>query len=45
MENKKIYLPAGIAIVPLNAEDLLTTSGGWDENDNWSDDVFDGGSL
>ncbi len=35
---KKIYLPAEITVVPL-AGDLLTTSGN-DENDNWSDDVF-----
>ena len=36
---KRIYLPAEIEIVPL-AGDLLTTSGGYDENDNWFDDVF-----
>lgn len=36
---KRIYLPAEIEIVPLNAGDLLTTSGN-DENDNWSDDIF-----
>ena len=40
METKKTYLPANIEIVPLNAGDLLTTSGGYDETDNWSDDIF-----
>ena len=39
MENKKNYLPAEIAIVPLNAGDLLTTSGS-DALDNWKDDIF-----
>ncbi len=41
---KKNYLPAIITIVPLNAGDLLTTSG-WDGSDNWSDDIFDGPRL
>lgn len=36
---KKIYLPAEITVVPL-AGDLLTTSGGYDGTDNWFDDVF-----
>ena len=45
METKKTYLPAKITIAPLNAGDLLSTSGGWDENDNWSDDPFDDGYL
>ena len=44
MENKKIYLPAGIAIVPLNAGDLLETSGN-DAVDNWKSDIFDDGHL
>ena len=44
MEQKKqAYLPAIVEIVPLNAGDLLATSGGWDGTDNWSDDIFDGG--
>ena len=43
MENKKIYLPAGIAIVPLNAADMFES--GNDGTDNWSDDVFDRGHL
>ena len=37
---KKAYLPAEIEIVPLNAGDLLATSGGFDGNDNWADDIF-----
>ena len=36
---KKIYLPAEITVVPL-AGDLLTTSGGYDETDNWYNDFF-----
>jgi hypothetical protein len=36
---KKAYLPAEIKIVPLNAGDLLTTSGN-DGFDNWKDDIF-----
>ena len=40
MEQKKqVYLPAIIKIVPL-AGDLLTTSGGHDETDNWYNDIF-----
>ena len=45
MENKKIYLPAEIEIIPLNAGDLLETSGGYDGTDNWSDDIFSGPHL
>ena len=45
METKMNYLPAIITIVPLNAGDLLSTSGGWDGSDNWSDDIFDGPRL
>ena len=40
MENKKIYLPAGIEIIPLDAGDMLTSSGGCDGTDNWADDIF-----
>lgn len=42
MNDKKIYQPAGIAIVPL-ARDLLLTSCGELGEDNW--DVFEFGSL
>ena len=38
-EEKLGYLPPEIEIVPLNAGDLLTTSGS-DSFDNWSDDIF-----
>ena len=41
---KKAYLSAEIKIVPLNAGDLLTTSGN-DGFDNWKDDPFDGPRL
>ena len=41
---KKAYLPAEIKIVPLNAGDLLTTSGN-DDLDNWANDPFDGPRL
>ena len=45
MENKKVYLPAGIEIIPLNAGDMLTSSGGYDGTDNWADDIFSGPHL
>ena len=42
MNDKKIYRPAGIAIVELD-RDLLITSGGTLGEDEW--DTFDFGSL
>ena len=45
MENKKVYLPAGIEIIPLNAGDMLTSSSGNDGTDNWADDIFSGSHL
>ena len=42
MDNeKKLYLAPEITIIPLNAGDMLTTSGGNDGTDNWASDIFD----
>ena len=46
METKKtVFLPATIAIILLTEGDMLTSSSGHDENDNWSDDIFSGSHL
>ena len=37
---KKEYLAPEITIVSLDAGDMLTSSGGYDGTDNWSDDIF-----
>ena len=37
---KKEYLAPEIKIVLLTAGDMLTSSGGYDGTDNWSDDIF-----
>ena len=42
MDNeKKLYLAPEIAVIWLNAGDMLTTSGGNDGTDNWASDFFD----
>ncbi len=42
---KKEYLAPEITIVSLDAGDMLTSSGGYDGTDNWSDDIFSGPHL
>ena len=40
MKCLKKYQPPEIAVLLLNAGDMLSVSGGSDAFDNWSDDVF-----